>query len=105
MLYIKFEDDDSLNGESLSRWFGMGFADILSEDRNQPPPLLPALLERTEDLPAPPTFDQTVPMAAGEGNTLAADSKGSDGSAEKKLPKWLKMGSACSEVRFIIVLH
>jgi len=60
-------------------------------ERDKSPPLLEELLAQQVDLPPPPSFDQAAPIDDGKGKVAAQNSTGS---GEKKIPKWLKMGSA-----------
>ena len=75
ILLLRFEDE-SLNGS------------------NVPAPLDPSLISQAVELPVPPDFD----TAPSKGATPAAasnkpSSSSATGSGEKKVPKWLKLGS------------
>ncbi|KIY63542.1 hypothetical protein CYLTODRAFT_458027 [Cylindrobasidium torrendii FP15055 ss-10] len=61
-----------------------------------PSPLLDSVIAQAEELPRPPEVE-TKPDTSGKptpGRTLGSSS-GSTSSGEKKVPKWLKLSSAC----------
>ena len=60
----------------------------LDVDRDVPAPLSAEVLSHLQDLPPPPVFQEVVPETS---KTSASTPAGS--SAEKKVPKWLKVGS------------
>lgn len=55
--------------------------------RDVPAPLSEEVLSQLQDLPPPPVFQEVVPDTSN-----ATASKSSDASAQKKVPKWLKVG-------------
>ncbi|KAK0223020.1 hypothetical protein IW262DRAFT_1458036 [Armillaria fumosa] len=69
VLLIRFEDD-SLNGSHV------------------PAPLIAKVLSQAVDLPRPPEVPDTVPSKESTSKIPASSSSG-----EKKVPKWLKLGS------------
>lgn len=67
-------------------------SDVLRSANTLPAPLAPELLSAAVDLPAPPSFEQ--PSAAAAGASSSASSSGqASATTEKKVPKWLKLGS------------
>ncbi|EPQ54133.1 hypothetical protein GLOTRDRAFT_116769 [Gloeophyllum trabeum ATCC 11539] len=61
-----------------------------------PAPLLPSVLSLSEDLPAPPNFDAEPSSRSTSGSSTPAPRLSSSTlmqGAEKKVPKWFKMGS------------
>ncbi|TFK47748.1 hypothetical protein OE88DRAFT_1635785 [Heliocybe sulcata] len=73
------------------------FEDPPLNDTALPAPLLPSVLSHVQDLPAPPSFDSDA-SSPGPGGSGGSAPKLSASTlmqgAEKKVPKWFKMGSS-----------
>ncbi|CCA68889.1 hypothetical protein PIIN_02749 [Serendipita indica DSM 11827] len=70
----------------------LSFLDESLNHKDVPAPLSEAVLALAEDLPLPPVFNETPPSepaSSSVGGSIAA-------LAEKKIPKWLKVGSRYS---------
>jgi len=62
--------------------------------RDIPAPLSNEVMSQAQDLPPPPVFQDVVPATDSTASTQAGSS------SEKKIPKWLKVGSKlCADVR------
>ncbi len=61
------------------------------EDIDVPAPLDPAVLERAEDLPNPPSFESSDAAPATPNKTTGSTSSSGNKGAVK-VPKWLKLG-------------
>lgn len=69
----------------------LSFVDEELNDPSLRAPLLEEVLARAQDLPPPPNYDQTPEPEDKKRKQTAGTS--SDASGEKKVPKWLKLGS------------
>ncbi|KZS92590.1 hypothetical protein SISNIDRAFT_412862 [Sistotremastrum niveocremeum HHB9708] len=69
----------------------LSFVDEELNDPSLRAPLLEEVLARAQDLPPPPNYDQTPEPEDKKRKQTATTS--SDASGEKKVPKWLKLGS------------
>lgn len=78
VLHLKFLDD-SLNHVNI------------------PAPLAPEVLALSEDLPVPPVAEETAPGPSSSASKVSSASA-QVASGEKKIPKWLKLGSEYSAI-------
>jgi hypothetical protein len=68
--------------------------------RDIPAPLSDEIMSQAQDLPPPPVFQDVVPST----DSTASAQAGS--SSEKKIPKWLKVGSKlCADLQDGLVLN
>ncbi|KAK0529175.1 hypothetical protein OC842_004322 [Tilletia horrida] len=92
------ETDPKLRGTTLSELglvpaavLNIRWEDTQMNSNSYPAPLKPELLDKSEDIPTPPTFDS--PATASQASSSSTTPK-SDGAKRdpKALPKWLKAG-------------
>jgi tether containing UBX domain for GLUT4 len=108
MLLVKFVDEDVNRACARAGAVAAAAATDWHADIPAAELLAPGVLAQAQDLPPPPTFDNTPPAAPStSGRTLgggggSGSSTGSSG--PQKIPKWLKIGSACCPADMLAAL-
>jgi len=91
VLMISFFEE-SLNGTPFS-WSRSSFTNVIT-DHNLRPPLLESVLAQSKDLPPPPSFESAGEKDGGKSWKNNSTQLPKDISANKGIPKWLKIGQS-----------
>jgi tether containing UBX domain for GLUT4 len=77
----------------------LSFLDANLNNSSMRAPLAEDILRLAEDLPLPPSVDPT-PSNSVRTDISKKEDKGKGSSGEKKIPKWLKLGSGSHSIYF-----